>query len=358
MILLKKHLQDAARRSPQDPDQRRSAPDGSSDSAPVEEAATRRALEALVDNLIETTRERMPAPDAESHERFREDLAKLGHELKNRSNPAQIDLTSLALSDRLADQWEQVEAGFASREKELGGVIAVLAETAGRLDSSNRTFYLGLHRTVEHLGAVGQIEDISALRRALSDHLDKLESAVKRQESESRQAFDRMQTGIETAKSKVEAFGKFVHTESLSTMPLRRHAEAYIAELIGRERPFRVAAIKMQGVEAVDRRYGEAVLEAVIEKFAQRLAEGVSSSGHLYRWAPGLYLVIDETAKTEQLRRELAEFLRGPGSQPLALDDGSGREVRLHPHSIVHSIEEGASIETVTALVERFHAAE
>ncbi len=207
MISIKKHLQDAARRSPQDPDQRRSAPDGSSNSAPGEEASTRRALEALVDNLIETTRERMPAPDAESHESFREDLAKLGRELKKHSNPAQIDLTSLALSARLANQWEQVEAGFASREKELGGVIAVLAETAGRLDSSNRTFYLGLHRTVEHLGAVGQIEDISALRQALSDHLGKLESVVKRQEAESRQAFDLMQTGIETAKSKSRLSG-------------------------------------------------------------------------------------------------------------------------------------------------------
>ncbi len=307
-----------------------------------------------MDSLLETTREHMPAPDAESHESFREDLARLGRELKNRSNAAQIDRTSLALCDCLANQWEQVEAGFASREKELGGVIAVLAETAGRLDSSNRTFYLGLHRTVEHLGAVGRIEDISALRRALSDHLGKLESAVKRQEAESRQEFDRMQT----ANSKVEAFGKFVHTESLSTMPLRRHAEAYIAELIGRERPFRYAAIKMKGIEAVERRYGEAVLEAVLEKFSQRLTEGVPSSGHLYRWAPGLYLVIDEKTETEKLRGELAEFLRGPGSQPLALEDGSGREVRLHPHSIVHSVEAGAVTEAVTTLVERFHGTE
>ncbi len=139
---------------------------------------------------------------------------------------------------------------------------------------------------------------------------------------------------------------------------MRRHAEAYIAELIGRERSFRVAAIKMKGIEAVDRRYGQAVLEAVLEKFSKRLTEGISSRGHLYCWAKGLYLVIDEKTKTEPLRRDLTEFLRGPASQPLALDDGSGREVQLHPHSIVHSVEEGASTETVTALVERFHAAE
>ena len=358
MISIKKHLQDAEPQSAHDSGQPASAQTRPSDSMPGEEPSTRRALEALVDNLIETTREHMPAPDAESHERFRADLGTLGRELKSRSDAAQIDLTSRALSDRLTDQWEQVEAGFANREKELGGVITVLAETAGHLDSSNRTFYLGLHRTVEHLGAVGQIEDISALRQALSDHLGKLESTVKRQEAESRKAFDRMDVGFESAQSKVEAFGKFVHTESLAAMPSRRHAETYITELIGRERPFRVAVVKMKGIDAVDRRYGEVVLGAVLEKFSRRLSEGIPSSGHLYRWAPGLFLVIDEQTKTELLRGQLAEFLRGPGSQPLTLDDGSGREVRLHPHSIVHSVDEGAAGEAVTALVERFHAAE
>ena len=357
MISIKKHLQDAKTGNPKASGEAVPTEIPAASSEPGDERSTRRALEAVIDNLLETTREHMPAPDAESHQSFCEDLENLGRELKRRADPSHIGSTSRALADRLTVQWERVGACFASREKELGGVIAVLAETAGRLDSSNRTFYQGLRRTVEHLGEVGRIEDISALRRVLSDRLGKLESDVKRQEAESWQAFDRMRAGLESAKSKVEAFAKFVHTESLSAMPLRRHAEAYIAELVGRERPFRLAVVKLKGIDAVERRYGEAVLEAVLETFSQRLTQGVPSGGHLYRWAPGLYLVIDEKTTTEQLRTQLGEFLRSEGSQPLPINDG-GREVQLHPHSIVHSFEEGAATEAVTALVERFHGTE
>ena len=355
MISIKKHLQDAHAEEPGPvvPTEPPASPSG-----PEEERSTRCALEALIDKLLQTTREHMPAPDAESHERFCEDLKNLGRELQSRYDAAQIDATSRALSGRLAEQWGQVEACFAGRETELGGVIALLAETAGRLDSSNRTFYQGLRRTVEHLGEVGRIEDISVLREALSDHLGKLESDVERQEAASRQALDQMQGGLESAKSKVEAFGKFVHTESLSALPLRPHAEAYIAELVGRERPFRLAVVKMKGTEAVERRYGEAVLNAVLDKFSRRLIEGAPSDGHLYQWAPGLYLIIAEKTEAAELRTQLAEFLRGPGLQPLPIDDGSGREVRLHPHSIVHNVEAGAPAEAVTALVERFRQAE
>ena len=181
-------------------------------------------------------------------------------------------------------------------------MISLLAETAGRLDSSNRTFYQGLHRTVEHLGEAGRIEDISILRRALSDHLGKLESDVKQQEAASRQALDQMQAGLESAKSKVEAFGRFVHTETLSATPLRRHAEAYIAELVGRQRPFRLAVVKLKGIDAVERRYGEAVLEAVLEQFADRLTAAAPGDGRLYRWAAGLFLVIAEKAEAGELR--------------------------------------------------------
>ncbi len=358
MISIRKHLQDTKTGDGEESKPVVLTEPLASASGPDKERSTRRALEALIDKLLRTMREHMPAPDAESHESLCRDLKNLGRELKSRSDAAKIDATSRALSGRLAEQWRQVEACFASREKELGGVIAVLAETAGRLDSSNRMFYSGLHRTVEHLAAVGQIEDISALRQVLSDHLCKLESDVKRQEAASRQALDQMQGGLESTKSKVETFGKFIHTESLSALPLHAHAEAYIAELVGRERPFRLAVVKMKGTDAVERRYGEAVLNAVLDKFSRRLIKGSPSDGHLYQWAAGTYLVVAEKTEAAELRAQLAEFLRGPGLQPLPIDDGSGREVRLHPHSIVHSVEAGALAAAVTALVERFHQAE
>ena len=97
MISIRKHLQDAEPQSAHDSGQPASAQTRPSESTPGEETSTRRALEALVDDLIETTREHMPAPDAESHERFRADLGTLGRELKSRSDAAQIDLTSRAL---------------------------------------------------------------------------------------------------------------------------------------------------------------------------------------------------------------------------------------------------------------------
>ena len=98
MISITKHLQDAKTGNPKASGEAVPTEIPAASAKPADERSTRRALEAVIDNLLETTREHMPAPDAESHQSFCEDLENLGRELKRRSDPSHIGSTSRALA--------------------------------------------------------------------------------------------------------------------------------------------------------------------------------------------------------------------------------------------------------------------
>ena len=97
-------------------------------------AATRKAYQKLLDEILNTSAEHMPSADDDSHDSFSKDLAQLVNRLKGQENAHDIEVSSRAILARLASQWRQVESHIARRERELTGIISLLAETAGRLD--------------------------------------------------------------------------------------------------------------------------------------------------------------------------------------------------------------------------------
>ena len=98
----------------------------------------------------------MPSADNGSSESFSDDLAKLVDRLKKQESAQGIEASSAAIVARLASQWSLVENHIVLRERELTGIISLLAETAGRLDHSNKSFYANLGQTVKTLEDIGE----------------------------------------------------------------------------------------------------------------------------------------------------------------------------------------------------------
>ena len=298
--------------------------------------ATRRALHGLIDAILVATREHVPAVDETARRRFSEDLGRLAKQLKQQDDASALLESSQTLVRVLREQWTAASGYSAQRERELAGIIGLLAETASRLDSSNKGFYEDLHRSVENLDSVSEIDDISSLRQSLSEHVKHLRGTVAQQEAATKQMMEGIYGGIDAAKTQVQAMSRFVTTEPLTNLPSRRHGEQFLADLFRQKRAFSVGIVTVARLDLLDRRYGRQQTETVLASFARQLGGWLTAQVHLYVWERGVFVAFGERLAANELREELASFLREVGAKPFSTGDKGLPPVTLELQLLMH----------------------
>ncbi len=151
----------------------------------------------VIEETLALSRDRMRAPT--SKQEAGEDLSKWVASLRKQKDGEGVDRARADILRMLNGRWDAMESYLRERESELTAIIALLAETAAKLDESNRDYYRNLHRSVETLKAIGEIDDISVLRRALSEHLNQLKESVSTQETVTQQTIGDLQAGLDQA---------------------------------------------------------------------------------------------------------------------------------------------------------------
>ena len=315
--------------------------------------AIRRALHGVIDAILAATSEHVPVADETARRRFSEDLERLAKQLKQRNDASTVRESSQALARVLTEQWTATAGYFSRRERELAGIITLLAETASRLDTSNKGFYEDLHRTVENLESVSEIDDISSLRQSLSEHVRHLQGTVARQEAAAKQMMEGIYGGIDAAKTQVQAMSRFVTTEPLTNLPSRRHGEEFLADLLRGKRPFCFGVVTIARLDLLDRRYGRKQVEAVLANFAPQLSGRLAAQVHLYSWARGVFVAFGERMAANQLREELSAFLREVGSKPFSTGEKGSPPVTLEPQLLIHEPKPDDDSAQVCRLIDR-----
>ena len=100
--------------------------------------ATQRALHGVIDAILAAICEHAPAADETARRRFSEDLERLAKRLRQQNDAAAVRESSPALVHVLTERWTSTAGYFSQRERELAGIITLLAETASRLDTSHK----------------------------------------------------------------------------------------------------------------------------------------------------------------------------------------------------------------------------
>ena len=256
--------------------------------------------------------------------------------LRQQNDASAVRESSQALVHVLTEQWTATAGYFSQRERELAGIIALLAETASRLDTSNRGFYEDLHQTVQNLESISEIDDISSLRQSLSEHVRLLQGRVARQEAAAKQLMEGIHGGIDAAKTQAQAMSRFVTTEPLTNLPSRRHGEELLVELLRGRRSFCLGIVTVGRLDLLDRRYGRQQTDAALANFARQLNDRLPAQVHLYAWARGVFVAFGERMAAPELREEIAAFLRGVGSKPFLTGEKGSPPVTLEAQLLMH----------------------
>lgn len=310
----------------------------------------------LIGDLIDAATQRLPAADASAKARFGKDAARCTAELRKAKSMADVDGISTQMNSLFEKQWDGVASYFLDREREMAGIISLLADAAGKLDTGNTEFYESLRQTAHQMDTTSRMADVTQLRAKLREQSRFLADEVGRQEARSKSAVAGIRRGIESARREARSIGRFVNTDTLTALPSKHHGEQMLADLLSRNTPVSVAVINVEGLQAIARKFDRSAVDAVVRDFASRLEKHLSPVLHLYRWGPATFAVFADRSTDEELSGMLSQFALALASEPISLKETGGRPAKVKPVFAVKLEQPGADARTVQATIDGFCA--
>ena len=307
-----------------------------------------------IECILRVTEERMPSGDEEERARFASQLSAWLERLADPKQSGKDGKSDDDVAEILHSRWDAMERDFSKREQEFTGIIGLLAETAAKLDQSNRGYYEKLHQSVRSLKTVGNTEDISALRRTLSERVGQLETTVSQQQTESVKVMAELRTGIRRVRTEAQVISKFVSTQALNRTPGRRHAERYLEDLARQEVPFVLAVIRLEKLDSLSRRHDDKAAEQVVQHFLSLLRDSLRRQVYLYRWSRDTIVALGDTISLSELGEPLRELTGQVARDGLRLDEISARPIGLHPRYTVQEVPGGAPLDETIKGIEQF----
>ncbi|HYM13784.1 MAG TPA: diguanylate cyclase, partial [Bryobacterales bacterium] len=240
------------------------------------------------------------------------------------------------------------------RREELKRIINLLTEHAMRLDTENKQFYLELRSAVQTFQDISQIEDITYMRKKLTERVTQLQETVQYQEASSGGVVAQLQQELEQAHKQIAVLSEGVTADSLTRLPSRQIAEKIIREQVETAEGFAVAMVVIDRLDMMNLRYGVSVGDEVVRHFAKELREKAPERIFLCRWSGPAFVGVETRALVPDVRAGLQKILAEIASQPMEVEAKRTGLIRVTSRFAVHQWVPGQSAEKIIKLVDIF----
>ena len=318
----------------------------------------REAFLALVESLIATMQARVLVTDSEEHTWFCTSLEQLRKRLREDSSTAGVEVVSALLSKTVDDHWTKISRQTQSREEELKRIINLLTEGASQLDSVNKGFYLQLRNAVSSFENISQMEDITYMRKKLSEQVSTLQEAVSRQEVVSHDTIGRLQQELDQAHQQIATLAMAASHDGLTRLPARQECEKAIRKRVEAEQPFIVAMAVVDRLDLINLRYGAETGDDVLRKFAKSLREQLPRRLFVGRWGGPAFIAIFDHVSTTEARATLQKVLSVIASDAVEVRTRGSGLLHIVSKLAAHQWQPGQAAEKVVRVVDLFCASQ
>jgi diguanylate cyclase (GGDEF)-like protein len=318
------------------------------------EDKVRGAYRRMIEAILNTTRENLLVADAEEHSWFSSSLESFMMKLREDPSITNVEVVSALVTRTLADHYGKLARQTESRETELKRIINLLTETAARLDRENRQFYLDLRHAVQTFQTISQIEDITYLRKKLSEQVTHLQESAGRQEAASGGLVAQLQAELEAARKEIEVLSQSVTEDALTQLPTRRVGEKTIRELVEGDVPFSVAMAIIERLDLINLRHGPLVGDSVLRRFSTTLRNELPPRAFLCRWGGPAFVALVEHLPAADLKASVQKILAGIASQPVKAEGRAAGLFHITSRYAVHQWLSGQTPEKVISLINVF----
>ncbi len=320
------------------------------------EEQLRKAFLEMLASLFSITRDRTLVTDPAEHGWFCANLDALEKRLADDPKPNNIRVVSALLNKTLADHWTRLAHQAGHREEELKRIINLLAEGSGRLDTTNKEFYKELRTTVQSFQDLSQLEDLTYVRKKLSEQVEHLQETVHRRERVSNEAILHLRSELDQAHHQIARLVRAESADQVTRLPARDEALKTMGDLIDSRQPFTVAVAVVERLELINLRYGADCGDDVLREFAKKLRDQLPDRVPVCRWGGPAFVAMLEHLAAAEARFMVQKILAGVSSQPFEMRAKSSGLLHITSKYSIHEWVEGESVDKLANMINAFCA--
>lgn len=244
--------------------------------------------------------------DAAEHRRsLREIRKQIGGEPGNEI----LEKSSLALETELRRYAQRSTVLLRERQKEIREILEILAQAAQTVTNRSDRYSTEFGKLARDLETVAELDDLSLVRRRLSEDVGRLKSVAETLQKEEFASVVEMQSELQAFRRRLQEAETMAATDALTGLSNRREAERLMSRKIRSGRSFCVMLFDLDGFKAVNDRYGHIAGDHLLKAFAKRLQSQFRSDDTVCRWGGDEFLAVLNTTLPDV--RERAKIVAG-----------------------------------------------
>jgi len=282
-----------------------------------------------------------------------EALDSMRTELASGVSRDKLDMVRRSLTEHLRQFGERAFSDFQAKEEEIRELARLIAKATEALIARSGNGSRELSEFADQLEAMSAIEDLTALRRKLRQHVSEVRFYIERISQEDTDVISTLRTEVEVLRHRLEAAQHSSFLDPLTHLPARKELERQFETWRSAQKPFSLVAYDLNRLKAINDRYSQLAGDHVLREFAHRLRTGLRYTDFACRLQGDEFAVLMDCQFRDAIVRsgQLADRLCGRYALRV-----SGEEIRVEISAAI-GVAEHRNGESLLQVLDRAHAA-
>jgi diguanylate cyclase (GGDEF)-like protein len=219
-------------------------------------------------------------------------LAALRDRLRNDVGPDTMAQTQDAVDGELSQWSDSVERHLKEKANEFREMMLVMANTAQNVAARDKRYAGRFREITTRLNEIGNLSDISAMRRSLILSAAELEADVKNMEVDGQKTIASLEATLEGYKKQLAETERKASIDALTGLINRRGIEMAMSKRCGEKIPFCVVLLDLNGFKQVNDTYGHLAGDDLLKAFSSELQAHFRAGDIIGRWGGDEFIIV------------------------------------------------------------------
>lgn len=219
-------------------------------------------------------------------------LAALRAQLQASNLPEMVARTQDAVDSELSQWSDSVERHLKEKANEFREMMLVMANTAQNMGARDKR-YTGRFRDITaRLNEIGNLSDISAMRRSLIASTAELEADVKNMEADGQKTIATLEATVEGYRKQLAETERRASLDALTSLINRRGIEAAMTARCEEKIPFSIVILDLNGFKQVNDTHGHLAGDDLLKAFSAELQAHFRTGDIIGRWGGDEFIIV------------------------------------------------------------------
>jgi len=255
-------------------------------------------------------------------------ITQIEEKLVGELDEARLKASEAEVRNHLRKWGSETARHYQQKTDEVKEILITMARTAESVGERDTRCAAQLNQVTTRLKAIGNLEDLSQIRRSIEESAVELKGSIDRMAAEGKAAIEGLKKELTSYQTKLEEAEQVTLRDALTGAKSRLCAESQLAKAMKLSAPFAVAMVDIDSFKQVNDQHGHNVGDELLKQFAGEMLSACRSTDLISRWGGDEFLILfhgsleEANSQVERLRKWVcgAYTIERPTGGPLKLD--------------------------------------